>query len=53
MEIQEEHSMIYMNKHILWIFEVKWPQCELCHDMPTSKAAMSKYISLYMACKIN
>ena len=34
----------YINKHILWILEGKWPQCELCHDMPTLKAAMASTV---------
>ena len=34
----------YLDKHIFWIFEGKVPQCELCHYMPTSKAAMAKQI---------
>ena len=34
-QIQEEHSRIYISKHILCILEGKWPQCELSHDMST------------------
>ena len=36
----------YIYKHIIQILKGKLPHCELCHDMPTLKAAMEKHIYL-------
>ena len=38
------NTEVYLDKHIMWILEGKGPQCELCHDMPTSKPGMTKHI---------